>query len=150
MSTEAGKFSQESYDNNDEYAKSLFKNFIVEKRKHKIISDDVEDYKHDIITEKNGKTHYFELEMKRNYPFTDENDFPFSSVSFLSRKHRLHNINEFEYIIICYETNYAVGCHSSKIFKNEYVEDIIVDQYERKGHDQFYRVPKNECYFFKL
>jgi hypothetical protein len=149
MATEAGKFSKKSYNTNDQYAKDIFINFITKKRKHKMISEE-ENYEHDIVTEKNGKLFYWEVEVKRNYPFTNENDFKFPSVSFLARKKRLHNIHEFKYIIICYETDYAVGCDSKDIFNDEYAENFSISSYDRKGYDEFYRVPKNKCKFFKI
>jgi hypothetical protein len=149
MGFEAGKFSQKSYDQNDSYAKKLFKKFLIEKRGHKIISDK-ENYDHDIISEKNGETYYFELEMKRNYPFTTRESFQFPTVSFLARKERLHRKKPFNYIVICYETNYFISCDSNKIYKNEYIEDRNLQHRVRKGHDKFFRVPKSECYFKKL
>ena len=53
----ARKFNQESYDNNDSYAKQKFIDFIKHKG-HAIIGSD-EDYDHDVITEKEGVRHYF-------------------------------------------------------------------------------------------
>ena len=148
MKYEARIFSIKSYEDNDSYAKEKFKTFI--KNKGHVILSDVEDYNHDIITEKDGKKYYFELEVKRNYPFTNKNDFKFNSVSFLGRKKRLHDIHQFEYIIICKETEYAVGCPSNIIFNNVFNEEINISSYERKGLDEFYRVPKDNCYFFNL
>lgn len=106
MKYSARKFNKNSYEENDEFAKDLFIKFI-KKRGHQIIKS-TEDYKFDIETIKNGKNYYFELEVKRNYPFTSTEDYNFDTVSFLGRKKRLHEINSFYYIIICKETKYAL------------------------------------------
>jgi hypothetical protein len=68
----------------------------------------------------------------------------------LGRKERLHNIKPFYYIIICYETGWAVCCHSDKIYKEDYIEEFEINKYEREGLDCFYRVPKDECLFINL
>jgi hypothetical protein len=145
----ARKFSQKSYKDNDSLAKDLFSKYITNKRGHNIIKAE-EDFLHDIVTEKGGVKYYFELEMKRNYPFTSRRDYKFSSVSFLGRKKRLHDKHPFHYIIICYETGCAVSCSSEKIYKKEYIEELNISKYERNGDDLFFRVPKDECYFFNL
>lgn len=142
------KFIQKSYDDNDELAKNLFSKFIQTKG-HTIKSTE-EDYNHDIITNKEGKDYYFELEMKSNYPFYSKETYRFPTVSFLARKKRLHDIRPFYYVIICKETQVALMCHSSKIFKQTYQESIQLTHKERKGNDTFYRVPKELCRFFQL
>lgn len=144
----ARKFSKESYNNNDNFAKELFIKFIIQKG-HTIINSE-ENYEHDIITEKDGKTYYFEVEVKHNYPFTDKKSFKFSTVSFLGRKLRLHKIQPFKYVIICAETLYAVACESKLIYKDDYIEELDINKYERKGKDAFYRVPKDDCVFFNI
>ena len=149
MATEAGEFIQESYNTNDKYAKNILIPYLIKIRKHKIVSEE-ENYEHDIISKKNGKLFYWEVEMKHNYPFTCERDFKFSTVSFLHRKKRLHNIHHFFYVIICGETDFALVCNSNDIFKEEYVENFNIYSYDRKGYDEFYRVPKNKCKFFKI
>lgn len=148
MATEAGKFLKSSYDKNDSYAKDIFLKYI-KKRGHEIISTE-ETYNHDIITMKNNKKFYFELEIKRNYPFETKESFNFPTVSFLGRKKRLHNIKPFKYILICHETDYAIGCNSKDIFLEKYKENININRYQRKGNDNFYRVPKEKCLFFKI
>jgi hypothetical protein len=145
----AGKFSQESYDKNDELAKEIFIKYITTIKEHKIINSE-ENYDHDVITEKDGKTFYFELEMKRNYPWTSRDDFKFDSVSFLGRKLRLHNKHKFKYIIICAETLCAVGCDSNIIYNDNYKQNININKYDRKGFDTLYRVPSDLCKFFNL
>lgn len=144
----ARKFNQKSYNENDEEAKKIFKNYII-KKGHKIINDK-ENFYHDIVTEKNGKLFYFEVEIKRNYSFTVRESFKFPTVSFLGRKERLHKIHEYKYIIICKETNWAVGCDSKDIFKEEYVEFRHINTSDRKGLDKLYRVPRDICKFFDL
>lgn len=148
MEYTARKFSKKSYDKNDEYAKNKISKYLIE-RGHEIIQDK-ENYNHDLITKKNGVVFYFEFEVKRNYPFTKKEDYKFDSVSFLGRKVRLHNIEPYYYIILCYETDVAVVCHSSEIFKNEYKEALKLNKYNRKGNDEMYRVPIDKCTFFNI
>ena len=148
MEYTARKFSKKSYDKNDEYAKNKISKYLIE-RGHEIIQDK-ENYNHDLITKKNGVVFYFEFEVKRNYPFTKKEDYKFDSVSFLGRKVRLHNIEPYYYIILCYETDAAVVCHSSEIFKNEYKEALKLNKYNRKGNDEMYRVPIDKCTFFNI
>ena len=77
-------------------------------------------------------------------------NIPFATVSFLSRKKRLHEIEPFIYVIICRETEYALACSSTEIFKDDFVEELNLTHHERRGKDVFYRVPKEKCYFFKV
>ena len=148
MEYEARKFSKKSYDENDEYAKKKISNFLI-KRGHKIIQDK-EDYNHDLVTKKDNVTFYFEFEVKRNYPFINEKDYKFNTVSFLGRKIRLHNIKPYYYMILCYETDSVVFCYSNDIFKNDYKEVLSLNKYNRKGADEMYRVPIDKCSFFNL
>jgi hypothetical protein len=148
MNYNARKFSQKSYNDNDDYAKKKILNYLIS-RGHELISDE-ENYNHDIVTKKNNELYYFEVEVKRNYPFTNQTDYKFSTVSFLGRKSRLHNIKPYYYFILCYETDSVVFCHSSKIFKDGYKEKLTLKSYDRKGNDEMYRVPINECGFFNL
>jgi hypothetical protein len=141
-------FNKESYDENDSYAKNKFKNFLV-KNDYTILND-VENYNHDLIAEKNGKTYYFEVEVKKNYPFTNRESFKFQTVSFLGRKKRLHEMQNFVYIIICKETEWAISCISPLIYEEQYTEEILIDTIHRNGYDKFYRVPKEKCHFFNL
>jgi len=145
---EARKFNQKSYDNNDKFAKDKFIEFISS-RGHTIFSSE-ENFDHDIVTEKDGIKYYFELEVKRNYPFTSKNTYKFDTVSFLGRKKRLHLKQRFHYIIICIETEWAVSCDSEDIFLDEYVENLNIDTEDRSGRDQMYRVPKESCKFFNI
>jgi len=148
MEYKARKFSKKSYDNNDEYAKKKISNFLI-KKGHEIIQYK-ENYNHDLETKKNDSLFYFEFEVKRNYPFTNKEDYMFDTVSFLGRKIRLHNINPFYYMILCYETDCVVYCHSNLIFKDEYREVLKINKYDRKGDDEMYRVPIDKCTFFNL
>lgn len=146
--SEARKFDKELYDKTDDSAKELMKSFLI-KRGHTIIKEE-EDYEHDLVTSKDGKEYYFELELNISGNFNDVNDFKYSSVSFLGRKLRLHNIKPFYYVIICPTTGGAFVEHSSKIYQDKYKVESKVDQPHRKGFDCFYRVPKNEVNFFNV
>lgn len=146
MKYTARKFNQTSYNENDKYAKNKIKKYLIN-RGHKILKE-VEDYDHDLVTERDGKKFYFEFEVKRNYPFTGKDDYKFNSVSFLGRKLRLHLINPFYYCILCYETDFVVFCHSNDIFKEEYKQNLILKRHTRQGNDEMYRVPLKKCNFF--
>jgi hypothetical protein len=139
------EFVSDSYDRYDSWARDLFGSFL-RSRGHSIIN--VEDYRHDIRSVKDGELFLFELEVKTRR-FTCMEDFPFSTVSFLARKKRLHDMAPFWYVIISYESRCAVCCHSSVIFGVE-PEDVDVSSPERPGCDQFYRVDKTKCYFFDV
>lgn len=119
------------------------------KRGYTVIKE-VEDYKHDLVLSKNGKTFYFELEVKHNYPFTNRDSFRFPTVSFLGRKKKLHDFKKFNYVIICRETKWAITCESEHIYKDEYTEVLDINTSHRQGTDEFYRVPKEFCNFFKI
>lgn len=148
MKYSARKFVKESYDKNDNLAKKIFIKFI--KKKGYNIINSKENYQHDIVAEKDNVVHYFELEVKNNYPFRDRKSFPFETVSFLGRKKRLHEINPFFYVIICTETNCALTAFSEDIFDNNYVEEFKIQTQHRNGLDQFYRIPKELCSFFYI
>lgn len=140
------RFDKESYDKYDDLPKKLVSDFLIG-RGHTIISS-VEDYNHDLITERNGKRFYFELEVKVGYPFTSAADYKFDTVSFLGRKIRLHNLNSFYYLIMSYETRCIAYCDSTIIFNEEYSQEVSVNGNNRSGIDKLYRVPKNLCGFF--
>lgn len=148
MKYNARKFSQNSYDINDSYAKDKITPFLI-KRGHTILKDE-EDYNHDLVTLKEGKKYYFEFEIKRNYPFTNRKSYNFPSVSFLGRKKRLHDIQPFLYLILCYETDAIVYSSSNIIFNDEYKQILNLNQHDRKGMDEMYRVPLNKCLFNKI
>jgi hypothetical protein len=148
MGLEARKFVPESYENNDSKAKDIFLSFIDGKG-HTIVNDE-EDYMHDVVTEKRGRTYYFELEMKRSVSFTTRESFKYDTVSFLGRKERLHKAHPFYYIIISPDTGYALTQHSDLIYKPEYKKHIRCNTSNRTGNDIVYWVPKEKCKFFKI
>lgn len=144
---DARRFSQESYDRNDKLAKDIFIKW-AKSTGHDIVSS-VEDYNHDVITIKDGKNYAFELEMKNTY-WTCREDFPFSTVSFLGRKKRLHKKQPFIYIIISAKSDYAVMCSSNVVYDEKNSELVGINTKERSGLDELYRVPKKDCTFFKI
>lgn len=148
MKYAARKFVAQSYVDSDQYAKDMLCNFLI-KRGH-WIGKSKEDYYWDVESYKDNKIFLFEVEVKRNYPFTTRESFPFQTVSFLGRKHRLHKIQPFYYIIICKETGWAVTCFSSEIYKDEYIEELNIKTISRLGDDLMFRVPKSNCKFFKI
>ena len=144
----ARKFVQESYNENDVFAKLLFSAYIS--AKNHCIKSIEENYYHDIVTEKDGDDYYFELEVKHNYPFTSSDTFKFDTVSFLGRKKRLHDIQPFYYIIVCAETEWAISCHSNDIYEESNIEELDINTSHRTGKDLMYRVDKIKCKFFNL
>lgn len=138
------KFNQKSYDENDTLGKDLLIAFLNSKGHNS--SENRDKYGIDIITEKDGKDYLWEVEMKSNRPWSNREDFPFPSVSFLSRKEKWKD-QHFWYVIICTETNAAIFCHSDIIFEEKYKQKLYIKTNERKGFDNFYRVPKNLCIF---
>lgn len=148
MKYKARTFNKESYNRNDEYAKNIVSKFL--KRRGHYIESIAEDFTHDIKTVKNGEHHLFEVEVKTGYPFTTRDSFKFNTVSFLGRKERLHKIKPFHYVIVCKETEHAVYCHSSVIYKRDNIEEIKISTQDRNGRDLMYRVDKLDCKFFNL
>lgn len=142
------EFNQESYDRSDFEAKEILTQYL-ESKGYKILNIE-EDFNHDVVAEYNKKPALFEVEFKTGYPFTSRQTFPFSTVSFLGRKKRLHDIQPFTYVIICKETNWAVAARSGTIFNDHYIETLEVDSIDRKGEDLFFRVPKESCNFIDL
>ena len=146
--SQARTFNRELYNESDEKAKQLFKAHL-ESKGHIIIKD-IEDYEHDLVSSKNGKIFYFELELKLAYQFKDEASFKFDTVSFLGRKERLHKIQPFHYIIICPDTKMAITAYSDDIYNEQYKVERYANQAYKQGLDCFYRTPKDKTRFFKL
>ena len=148
MKYPARKFNQQSYNNSDQWARNLFLLYLMNNNFY--ITNAVENYDVDILAKKDEKEYRFELEVKRNYPFTSAEDYKFKTVSFLGRKIRMHKEKPFIYVIICYETKYALCCNSSDIYKEEYMQIRNVDTIHRKGIDKFYNLPLDKVKFFNL
>ena len=145
---EARKFSKESYDQFDSMVKNIVIDFI--EYNGGLITKAEEDYSFDIEFSYNDMGYLAEVEAKSNYRFNDADSFPFETVSFTGRKLRLHNITPFWYIVVNYIDMVAIVCHSSKIYRDEYLEQLNINTEHRKGRDEFYRVPKEECKFINL
>ena len=142
------KFVPKSYNRSDDWAISKVKEHLINNG-YTVIPKETEDYSLDIKAVKNGLVEYYECETKTGYTFTGKQDFKFSTVSFLARKRKWAETG-FWYIIVCRETLAYVKCHSSVIFKEEYLEVLDINSQERRGKDTFYRVPKNLCEWGKL
>jgi hypothetical protein len=138
------KFNQQSFDDNDATGKELLMSFLRSKGHN--ISENCDKYAVDLVSEKDGKGYYWEVEMKSKRPWTNREDFPFSSVSFLSRKEKWKE-QHFWYVIICKETKAAIFCNADIIFKENYKQKLYIKTKDRTGLDNFYRVPKELCIF---
>lgn len=138
------KFNQESFNDNDALGKELLKAFLVSK--NHTISENSDTYGIDFFSERNGTQYFWEVEMKSRRPWTCREDFEFPSVSFLQRKEKWKD-TPFWYVIICKETNAAIFCKSNNIFRKQYKEKVRIFTEQRKGLDEFFRVPKDLCIF---
>tara|TARA_R110000764_G_scaffold770_2_gene2881 strand:- start:226 stop:669 length:444 start_codon:yes stop_codon:yes gene_type:complete len=140
----ARKFVQSSYDENDNFGRSVLIDWL-EKQEWVIHVFDDEDYGVDLIAlDKHGNQHKFEAEVKTNYPWTDMKSFKFNTVSFLGRKKKWME-QGFYYALICKETKAMCIAHSSIIYKEEHREELRIKTSDRSGADAFYRVPKDQC-----
>jgi hypothetical protein len=138
------RFNQKSFEENDALGKELLMAFLRSKSHN--ISVNRDKYAVDLVSTLNEKDYLWEVEIKIKRPWTTKKDFPFPSVSFLSRKEKWKD-TDFWYVIICKETNAAIFCHSTVIFQEQYKEKLYINSGERKGYDYFFRVPKNLCIF---
>jgi hypothetical protein len=137
-------FNQESYDTNDAYGKAIVTAWLKDQDWVEEIIDE-EDFGIDLeAIDKEGKSHFFEAEVKGNYPWSDKESFPFSTVSFLGRKKKWEG-KGFFYALVCAETKALCIAHSSEIFKEEFREVRRIKTSHRNGLDAFYRVPKDLC-----
>jgi len=149
MKYNARKFVQASYDRNDDWGKEVLLRWLKSYgSRFTILDKEKEDYKVDIVVldTKADKLMSFEVEVKHGYPFTDEESFKFDSVSFLGRKKKY---GDFWYAIVCAETESILIAHSYEIYKEEYREIKTIATTERNGLDEFYRVPKDKCIFYR-
>lgn len=147
----AGEFSPEQYKNNNEWGIARITKHLRDNG-FTVVDKEVEDYDVDILAYKNGKEYRYEAEVKTGYPFSGVNDFKFPTVSFLGRKKKYHtrSKNGFYYAIVCRETEAIVYCHSDLIYKEEHRQIKTINTAHRKGIDEFYLVPKEECSWAQL
>ena len=138
------KFNQKSYDENDPLGKQLLMAYLRSIGHN--ISENCDIYGIDFFSEYKGKKYDWEVEMKSKRPWTCKKDFPFPSLSFLQRKEKWKD-TPFWYVIICKETKAAIFCKSDIIFNEKYKEKVRISTQDRKGLDNFYRVPKHLCIF---
>jgi|688.fasta_scaffold45897_4 malate/lactate dehydrogenase len=145
MATPAGKFVKSSYDENNAWGIAKVEQ-LAREAGYEIIPKRGETYGIDIAAIKKGEIILLEAEVKINYPWTSREDFPFPTVSFLSRKKKWED-TEFFYVIVCRETGAMVMCKSSDIFKEEYRTIKNIKTKYRSGVDITYNVPKDKCKF---
>jgi hypothetical protein len=138
------KFNQESFDENDGIGRQLLTAFL-KKKCHNVLNNS-DKYGIDLVSEKDGVEYKWEVEMKSRRPWTCMGDFAFKSVSFLNRKAKWKD-TQFWYVIICSETRAALFCRSDIVFDEQYKEKLYINTSQRKGTDEFYRVPKELCIF---
>lgn len=145
---EPKRFVKSSYNRSNEWALSRFKKHLI-KNGYSIIEKEQEDYELDIKAVKGNLIEFYECETKTGYPFHNQDDFKFSTVSFLARKKKWVDVG-FWYVIICRETSAYLKCHSNVIFKDDYFELLNITSQKRMGPDEFYRVPKHLCEWLTL
>jgi hypothetical protein len=138
------KFNQQSFDENDGIGRQLLTAFLESKCHN--VSNNRDKYGIDLVSEKDGIEYKWEVEMKPKRPWTCREDFAFKTVSFLNRKAKWKQ-DTFWYVIICTETQAALMCRSDIIFDEKYKEKLYINTAQRKGTDEFYRVPKELCIF---
>lgn len=140
----ARKFVQDSYDTNDAYGKAVVTSWLKAQDWVDEIIDE-ENYGVDLeVIDKEGNVHYFEAEVKGNYPWSDAESFKFDTVSFLGRKEKWKG-KGFFYALVCAETQAMCIAHSSEIFQEKFREVRRINTGHRQGLDAFYRVPKSLC-----
>ena len=140
----ARKFNQDSYDTNDAYGKAIVTDWLKGQEWVKEIIDE-EDFGIDLeVVDHKGRSHFFEAEVKGNYPWSSRESFPFKTVSFLGRKKKWEG-RGFYYVLVCAETQALCIAHSSEIFKEDFREVRRINSGHRNGLDAFYRVPKDLC-----
>jgi hypothetical protein len=138
-------FIQDSYDTYNQKGIQLLSDYIVSKG-YEIFLKEKEDYDIDIVAQKNGKIYLFEAEMKKDKSITTPENF-YRTVSFLSRKRKFAVNNWFIYFIIS-DVNYgAIWAPSDVIFKKEHKVEKYISKDGRKGLEDFYEVPREECKF---
>lgn len=134
------QFNKQSYEDNDKVAKDLMITFLTGKG-HQIVQEE-ETYSTDIITNK-GK---YEVEMSGK-DFTIRESFPYPMVNFLGRKEKYGN--DYHYVIISKNKQYALVAASKDIFKEENKATIYCNT-NRNGYDEVFQLPKDKVKFFKL
>lgn len=142
----ANIFNKDSYNENDLIGKQLLIAFLYKKGYEILPKTFDEDFGVDIHAKFEGKEYHFEVEMKDKYNFTDEDTFPFDTISFLGRKEKWKDKNFF-YCIISKPTKAAIFSHSSLIYRKKYKVNLTINTDRRKGKDTFYRIPKKDCSF---
>lgn len=136
------EFYNQDYKKFDTKGKELLTTYLI--KQGYTVSLPKEDYGVDLHALKNNKIHNFDIEMKKHISITDVESYPYSTVSFLSRKKKY---GIFWYVIISIENSGVIIVHSSTIYRDEYKENFYIDNLYRKGDDSFYRVPKELCVF---
>jgi hypothetical protein len=110
----------------------------LEKRGWKVnVNPDI--YSIDLMAERNGEQMLVEVECK-NYDWTCQEDFPFKSVHFVSRKQKYAN-RPFYYFIVSKNQVGALYQTGDVIYKSRIVT---------VGGERFYNIPKKDVMFFRL
>jgi hypothetical protein len=150
MNNQPSNFDYKDYINNNTYGIKRFEQHL-KNNGFSIIkgSQNVEDYKIDIIAAYNKKAYFFEIEVDNTTTFTSAEDFPYKNVSFLARKKKMTK-NSFYYIRICRKTDHFYFAKSDKIFNKDFETNDMVKKNRTEGVDNFYRLPKNNVTFKKL
>ena len=88
----------------------------------------------------------FEAEMKKDISITTPEAF-YKTVSFLSRKKKFADKNQFIYFIISNKNSGAIWAPSDVIFKEKHRVQKYISKDGRQGYEDFYEVPRELCTF---
>jgi hypothetical protein len=131
------------YDRHDQWGKEILGSFL-RGRGHEVVIRR-EDYGVDMFSHSINGAWRWEVEIKRSTKWSNMEDFPYMTVSFLSRKKRLGN---FWYCLISeVDPNRLILCHSSVIYSNGSKVEKYIETDSRNGIDGMYHVDKRLCRF---
>lgn len=136
------RFSTNAFNMWDDWGKQVVKEYLGE-RGH-IIVPNPDRYGIDLYSDKDGKLYRWEVEVKTAVHWTNEEDFPYNTVSFLGRKEKWKEFG-FYYCIVCSKSRAILMCHSDVIFRDVFKVEKYIG--ERSEVQRFYHVPKDLCWF---
>lgn len=138
------KFNTKTNEVSLNQVRNVFKRFLRSKR-HNIIKAKDDALNQIETTLIDNTKSIFRFEVQKNI-WTSENNFPFNSVSFTEDEKQIHDETPFYYVLISKNLKCAAMAHSTKIYKQENIEQSFINGQLKN----FYRLPLSKCKFFKL